>query len=321
MDALDVLGLDPSDLESPTPFIIGKVTGLAPLDLRVIVPDYEAIGEAVESWATDNDLSWDPISAHESLRPDLPAVRDASDDELYEANERCLEACDALIVHGFAGGTIMLGWLVRCALARAAPLPVLVLAHKGEKLSRPLNAIEKRYSNLTISRFNDGLEIFRKTRDWLSDATDQIRSGPERRRAVEEAWSDAAQRLHHAWFNTSESVRAEVTAATGLDERDILEFVETPTHLGELSSHRHGLALSMLSEAAAMASLDSRERDAFEFWAADKGTDYTQAVLNAAIKERSDGRVARSAAYLGQPAAWERFATRWRSMASRPPAR
>lgn len=320
MDLLNPSWENPEREHQPRPFIVGKLTGLTQLEQRLVIPDMRSISNAVQEWAADNDCVWDPINAHDVFHPDRPEVEAASDVTLLEVNEHCLASSDALIVHGFADGSIMLGWLLRSALSRFPLMPVLLLAHHNESLSRPLRGLEARYDSFTIESFDDQMEAMRHTRDWLDDQAPLIQRGPDRREAVRDMWGARAQEVADLWMKATGPTRAAVIAETGITAMRIETFLERPALLGELPAHIFGAALSILDGDVRHRVLDDLEVEAWEFWARDKGPDYAQAVLDAAIKERCDGKVARTAAHLGQPAAWDRFTAKWQRLAPGPDA-
>jgi hypothetical protein len=297
------------------------MTGLDRKALRLVQPDLNALSQVVQEWAMARGLNWDPFCAHRVVPAWEQTVRDHTDIEILDTNERSLAVADALIVHAFDDGSAMIGWLTSAVLKRAHLVPVLFLAHENETLSKALLGLQQRHPLLSFGSFADDLDIFRVSQTWLDKVEDRIADGPRRRRTLEGIWEPMAISLLAKWRNADDELRYDITEATGLAQPWLEELLTEPLLVADLPSHSLAVMIERLGVDASGGPLaeqarvlfDDVEIQAWSYWARDKSRAYAHAVLDAALSDRKDGRVARELQYFGQPGAWDRFATQWRT--------
>jgi hypothetical protein len=240
-----------------------------------------------------------------------------SDLELLRLNQRALSSSDAMIAHGYNGGSCMLGSLMQHALDRIPAMPVVVFHHRGDKMSKSLLGLRDDYPWLEIIPFDDELDLSGHVGEWLMRNGEDIARGPARRRAATEDLRNFQATALSAWEAGPENVKAEVAKSMGLSVGRVDFIVHEPLQLSSLSTARLDLLSTGLNLDAertidlAMQVLDRQEVGAWKVWAKAKDEDYSLAVLGAAVTRRQDARISKHLGSLRQAGAWTVFAARW----------
>jgi hypothetical protein len=299
----------------PRPFIGGKMSGLTSNNQRLVQQDIATILASVNAWTAFHGADWDPFTAHIALPAWDPAVQKCQDVDVLDNNERHLAVSDALVVLAFDDGSAMLGWLLACVLRRAHVVPVVILAHTGTVLSKALLGLKQRFNQLTFSAFTDEAELYQKTQAWIDVAHPDIQEGPNRRRFLEERWRGVQTALLEGWTFALPPVREHITRTTGLRAEWLEELLTEPLMVGDLPGNSLGVLIESLAPSRSLVEIaerlfDATELAAWRHWANDKGHDYAASVLLSATRDRMEENVSRSQ-YLGQPAAWARYAEQW----------
>lgn len=288
---------------------------------RYVISDVETIDDAVNDFSSDHSLDWETWCAHKEVPAWDEIDEPHASAELFHANRRLAGVCDAAVFHAHENGSNTLGYLYRSFLSAPHHPPVLVLAHVTESLSKAWEGQVNHHLALTIERFNSdhlgSLELRQVTLRWLERHSGPINDGPERRRAIEQAFAVHSAALVDSWMSMTRDLRRAIALRLMLPETAVGELISSPMQLASLSAHDllvllEATGASRRAEVAHAAEvLDGEELAAWASWASTKPLDLGTAVLRAAVKERMKATIANELGDLTQEGGWESLRRRW----------
>lgn len=302
----------------PRLFCGSKQTGLDEKDMRLLPPDLDAIVDAEKQWARTFGIQTDPFFSHRELAAWDEPVHPHTPQELFELNKTALDVSDGGIFHDYDGGSTMLGQWVLRLLESPRLVPVLVVAHTSEKVSKALEGALPNYPNLTLATFDNPADLQRVVTAWLNQHERRLIDGPRRRMMLDSAWRSNASMMTSAWELADPQTRGHALAALPYSEAAVSELLTRPELLGECPSGNLLTLLTVLGLNIGYASaahdakvlLDPEEIAAWRRWSADHRPDYAWWALTALISDRREAGVFRDPDYLAQPGAWDVYAAK-----------
>lgn len=286
--------------------------------MRLLPPDLDAIVEAEQQWAQACGVQTHPFFSHRELPAWDEPVHPHTPQELFELNRTALDVSDGGIFHGYDGGSTMLGQWVLRLLESPRLVPVLVVAHTSERVSKALEGSQLTYTNLSLATFYDPKDLHRVVTTWLNENGQRLIEGPRRRKMLDNAWRSNAGMMTAAWELADPHARAQALETLPYSEVAVSNLLNQPELLGECPSGNLlalltalGLNIGYASAAQdAKVLLDPEEIVAWRKWSADHRPDYAWWALTALITDRREAGVFRDPDYLAQPGAWDMYAAK-----------
>ena len=240
---------------------------------------------------------------------------------------KVLEEADAVIVHGFQGGSTGVG--IELALAFGRGIPVLYVHHDTCEVTRMVKGMP---ALVEVKPFfdhgDDGThELRRIVREWLIKWRPVIAEGPANRRSLVDLFGPTQRSLREKWKQATQEERARVAFTARMTPSEVAEYLSNPLRMSSLPTSKLMLLGSALGESVPLLlaphwrppPLTTPEVDALQAAAAEYewGPMFAQTIENVArvhkevLKRKS--LVARQSAHydFGNPSEWVRFMEDW----------
>jgi hypothetical protein len=222
------LQLDPEGERPPTPqvYVASSLTHLDRAGIRLVRDECDIICQAVTEATREAEDQWE-ARVHVPVVWSAPSTSDTrSPREIYRINSDIVFChCDALIVHGFHGGSMGAGQ--EFAWADQLGIPVLYLHHQGEPVSRQLAGTP---AFLELVEFDGPVELREAVKDFVRRWRPAISDGPRRRKSLRLRYEVLRTALREAW-QVSSINRREVASLSRLTEDRIEELLNAPERL------------------------------------------------------------------------------------------
>lgn len=310
--SLDLFGVA-ADESDPQVYVACPLTYLSKDQeaRRLVEAEIHQIRSAIERVTSDADPPW-RVRVHAPMLWTAPWNQgdNHTPETLYVKNRRLIVGdTDALVVHGFRGGSTGVGqeffWAQECGI------PILFLHHDDESASRQVIGAP---ALLTVATFREPAELDTRVAEFLRNNRSAIESGPIRRRNRAIRFEATQTYLERAWKGLQPQRRAEVAAAMGQSLAYINSVVEDPLETGiapscvltSLMAHL-GVGFSVLGRGPELATLDAGQLRAL-FTAADEH-EWTDSVVQRLIED-AQSELARPSVRrfrLDTPDDWLRF--------------
>lgn len=247
---LDILEDEPKESD-PQIYLASPLTHIADDEKarRLVGSEIEIISKAIDECTRNADPRW-LVRLHAPIQWTAPwnAGDTRSPPELYAANRRLVIGdTDALIIHGYGGGSMGVGQ--EFVWATELGVPILYVHHKEEPVSRQLEGTP---ALLTVAAFADPAQLADVTRCFIRDNRTLIELGPIRRRNRKTRFLPLQVELQGMWANLSQHQQQSVAATAGTSTThvdfmvaDLLEIGMAPIHL--LTALGAGLGVDVVS--------------------------------------------------------------------------
>lgn len=282
--------------------------------------DLECLATATRNFAVERGLNWDPYFSHEVVPAWQENVAKHSEDEIVRINRSAFSAADGLIGYAYDDGSAAFGDLMRIMLESGRNVPVLVVAHEKEKLSKYLMGLESRYQRMTIKRVSGSLHLADVVEQWLTTNLARLEEGPVRRREIEEHWRVYAVVMRHALARASADKLAAVAEEIPHTRAALEEMLDdlTPCADAPLVMMRVMQILEIDPEhidlrMRAKDVLQTIELDAWRDWSSSVPIEHAIMVLRAVLAERELRVAGKTLNVYRQASMWRDFARRWSS--------
>lgn len=279
--------------------------------------DLGCMAAATRDFAIERQLDWDPYFSHEVVPAWREGQQPHTEDEIVRTNRSALSASDGLIAHAFDDGSGSFGDLLRMMLESGRNVPVLIVAHEKELLSKYLLGLERRYRRMTITRFSGSLEVAGVVEDWLSANLSKLESGPDKRRRIEDHWKAFAVVIRQALKAASAEQLMALEDAIPYTRIALEEMLDdlTPCDDATLIMMRVMQVLEIDPEHVQLRMrariLERIELQAWREWSAGVPTELALTILRAVIEERESLVVGKTPDVYAQSGMWQNFARRW----------
>lgn len=250
-----------------------------------------------------------------------------SDADIYKLNTRTISVTDGLIVHAWDNGSAALGILLKTALDAPHRMPILVLSHENDMISKAWTGAREEYPFLTFAKYRsdpDMLgsawhEIDSVVEQWLVANELAIQTGPVRRKNVQQDLLAESERLHAAWSELGCDEQRTLAEQLALTRSAVERMLADPLLLGAAGVHKYLILVNKLAAKksriviAARKVLTPEEFDEWLHWATDYSVSYAELILEYATQRRTDRAIiAQDPVNLLQPSGWETLAKIWR---------
>lgn len=238
--SLPIPGGEDEDPGAPLLYVASALSHLDEQSRQLVDAWCRTIREAVLEASEQSSQRW-------RLRPYTPITWSAPGpgderppEEIYDLNTaKVWEEADALIVLGYAGGSLgagqEFGW------AAALRLPILYIHEQGALISRQ---IEGTPCDLTVEEFDSAEALHAAVCRFVRDHRRVIEDNSRRRRDRMFRFSPLAMGMADVWGRLSDAEREEVSGIARLHRRRIDDLLKRPL----------ALAVASLDELAAFAS-------------------------------------------------------------------
>lgn len=242
---------------------------------------------------------------------------------------KVLEEADAIIIHGFQGGSIGVG--LELALAFGRGIPVLYVHHDSCEVTKMVKGMPGLVEVAPFFDYNDQEDDRARLRqvvtEWLQKWRPVIEDGPASRRSIGQLFLVVQQALAARWERMSARERALAAFAARMTVSEADEYLRSGLRLGFMPTAKLMLLGSSMGERVPHLlaphlrppPLSRKEADALNA-ACDEyewGDLFKQTIENVArVHKESVGRnpvVARVASHYNfwDPAEWVRFVEDW----------
>lgn len=300
----------------PHPAVLSRMTNLNEGDSRTLGADLDSISLSLTEVG---GRRWDPFLAHIEVPASAEQTANHTPEEIAHLNQTALSVTDALIAHGFGGGSMSLGWALREVTTSCRCVPVLVVAHSSQSVSKYLLGLERDYRNFTIETFDNDYQLASLVETWLRFNEETIDEGPSVREAIDVQWSLAAELILRELRAATDEKRATLRRIVPISGRGLEEVLSLVTPLGDMSSTITARIMAVLgidlvrqnviSDAQEL--LNEYELRAWRDWSRGKNADFTWRVLSGAVETRRRTVIARERINFGHIDSWTMFAQRW----------
>jgi hypothetical protein len=229
--SLPIPGQEDEDPDAPLVYVASALSHLDEPGRQLIDAWCHTIRDAVVEASEESSQRW-------RLRPYTPITWSApgptderSPEEIYDLNtSKVWEEADALIVLGYAGGSLgagqEFGW------AASLRLPILYLHEKGSPISRQ---IEGTPCDLTVEEFDSAEALHAAVARFVRDRRRVIEDNARRCRDRVLRFSPLATEMAKVWGRLSDAERQEVSGIARLHRRRIDELLRCPLALAAAS--------------------------------------------------------------------------------------
>ncbi|MGH2827081.1 MAG: ImmA/IrrE family metallo-endopeptidase [Actinomycetota bacterium] len=212
--------------DTPQVYVASSLTHLNRAGIRLVRDECDIINNAIVDISRETSDPWQ-VRVHVPAVWSAPSASDTRGaEEIYRLNSSLVFCdCDALIVHGYEGGSMGAGQ--EFAWADQLGLPILYLYYKGEPVSRQLAGTP---AFLETCGYDGPVELRDAVRDFIRRWRPVIEDGPRRRRSLARRYEPMRIALRMAW-NRQLTKHQEISALSRLSERRIDELLERPERL------------------------------------------------------------------------------------------
>jgi hypothetical protein len=229
--SLPIPGGENEDPGAPLIYVASALSHLDEQGRQLVDAWSHTIRDAVVEASEDSSQRW-------RLRPYTPITWSApgpgderSPEEIYDLNTaKVWEETDALIVLGYAGGSLGAGQ--EFAWAAALRLPILYVQEQGTPISRQIQGTP---CDLTVEKFDSAEALHAAVSRFVRDHRRVIEDNARRRRDRVLRFSALATGMTEIWGRFSDAERQEVSGIARVHRRRIDDLLQRPLALAAAS--------------------------------------------------------------------------------------
>jgi hypothetical protein len=234
-----LFGLPGPDTPISMLFVSVSMTGRDESQLSHIDSLSRAVERAAERVTTECERPW-YVRVHIPSDHSAPWLDDKPAPEVFAATRASFVSdVDALVLIVHRGGSIGCGQ--EFAWACLLGIPVLVLHHKSERISREVEGATDNF-NVRVRSYGSTLALESYVGEFLTEWRSTIQTGPERRAVRVERARPISEAIRNAWKRLDEKTRDAKARDAGLPRARVALLASSPAELVG-ATHAEVLAL------------------------------------------------------------------------------